>query len=162
MMSTYTVTETAPRELAGKIASDLRQFSRHYGQPQESEIRDYLDEIEALLGYGYLQTYEFGYRRGGSWVMSYQYEVSHGQLTGGRPGGIDATVDIRGAVYLNQVTYSDAWWLGTTDAERTAFRTSLKIQRTTAEGPEHTGGHWVVERNYGAGGTEITRRAFRP
>jgi hypothetical protein len=160
MSSTYTVTETGPRELAGKIASDLRQFSLHYGQPPSSEIRDYLDEIEALLRKGYLHTYAFGIRRGQEWVMSYEYTITRGQLTGGRPGGIEPNCDVTGAAYLNFLTYSDDW-RRLSDAERAAFRSGLKIKRTPMEEPSYSGGYWTVDRSYGAGGTEVTRRLFK-
>jgi hypothetical protein len=160
-MSTYTVTDTAPRELAGKIASDIRQFSRYYGQPAEGDIRDYLDEIEALLRAGFLSTYTFGYRRGELWVMSYEYAVRQGQLTGGRPGGIEPNLDIAGATYLNFLTYSDSWVDEQTDAERAAFRRKLRVQRRPMNEPSYSGGYWMVDRSYGADGTEITRRQFK-
>lgn len=159
-MSTYTVTDTAPRELAGKIASDLRQFSRHYGEPPESTIRDYLEEIEAHLQAGYLDTYTFGLRRGQSWVMSYQYRVSGGELTGGRPGGIEPNLDVTGAEYLNFLSRTPAWDR-LSDAERATFAANRKIKRTPMHEPNYSDGYWTVDRSYGAAGTEITRRVFK-
>ena len=160
-MSTYTVTDTAPRELAGKIASDIRQFARYYGQPAEADIHNYLDEIEALLRHGYLKTYTFGFRKGDLWVMSYEYSVRQGQLVGGRPGGLEPNLDVTGASYLNFLTYSDAWFNEQTDAQRTAFRAALRIQRTPMNEPSYSGGYWMVDRSYGANGTEISRRQFK-
>jgi len=159
-VSTYTVTETGARELAGKVASDLRQFSLHYGEPAWSDIPDYMEELEALLHRGYLSTYSFGYRQNGSWMMAYHYEVTGGQLTGGRPGGIEPNIDISGATYFNYVTYSDDWWR-LTAAQREAFRATLTIERVNAEEPSYAGGVWVETRAYGAGGTELRRRLFK-
>jgi len=159
-MSTYTVTETGARELAGKVASDLRQFSLHYGEPQLSEIPDYMDELEALLRRGYLSTYSFGYRRNGSAVMAYYYVVAQGQLTGGRPGGIDASVSVAGASYFNYVTYADSWWQ-LSARQRDAFRATLQINRVSGEEPNYEGGVWLESRAYGVGGTELRRRLFK-
>jgi hypothetical protein len=159
-LSTYTVTETGARELAGKVASDLRQFALHYGEPELSEIPDYMQELEALLRRGYLSTYSFGYRRNGSAVMAYHYVVAQGQLTGGRPGGIDPSISVAGASYFNYVTYADSWWqLGI--SQRDAFRATLNIKRIHGEEPSYAGGVWVETRAYGVGGTELTRRLFK-
>jgi Bacterial HORMA domain family 1 len=159
-VSTYTVTETGARELAGRVASDLRQFSLHYGVPALSEISDYMEELEALLRRGYVSTYSFGYRRNGSWKMAYHYQVARGQLTGGMPGGIVPNVDVSGATYFNYMTYSDDWWQ-LTAAQREAFRSTLRIERVNADEPSYAGGVWVETRAYGVGGTELRRRLFK-
>lgn len=159
-MSTYTVTDTGARELAGKVASDLRQFALHYGEPEVSEIPDYMEELEALLRRGYLSTYSFGYRRNGSVLMAYYYEVVRGQLTGGRPGGIDPSINVAGATHFNYLTYSDDWWRLAT-SHRDAFRATLRIKRVPGEEPVYAGGVWVETRTYGVGGTELRRRLFK-
>lgn len=159
-MSTYSVTETAPRELAGKIAADLRQFSLYYRQPRADEIRDYLEELEVLLQGGYLATYKFGFRRNGLWVLCYQYSVQRGVIAGGRAGGIRPSHDVRGASYLNYLTYSDSWWR-LSDEGRRAVRAGLRINRTgMAEPALAAGGTWSLERTYGAGGIEIQRQVY--
>lgn len=159
-MSTYTVTETGARELAGKVASDLREFALHYGEPELSEISDYMEELEALLRRGYLSTYSFGYRRSGSVVMAYYYGVAQGQLRGGRPGGIDPSIRVAGASYFNYVTYADSWWQLST-SQRDSFRATLKINRVPGEEPSYASGIWVESRTYGVGGTELRRRLFK-
>lgn len=160
-MSTYTITDTAPRELAGMIASDLRQFARQYEVALGADIRDYMDEIEALLRGGFLATYTFGFWRSGAWVAGWRYTVRDGEVIGGRPGGIDANLNVAGAEYLNCVTYTRSW-IALTDAQRATFRAARRIQRTPIQGPSDAGGAWAFERTLGAGNTEIIRQQFKP
>lgn len=161
MSMSYTVTDTAPRELAEKIAADLRQFSIYYGHPQKSAIEDYLQEIEVLLAHGYLGVYKFGFRRFGQWVLCYRYEVRQGTQVGGRPGGIQPNANVDGASYFNFLDYSDEWW-ALTEAERASVRRNLRISRTTGDEPGYGTGYWTVDRSYGAGGIEVSRGVFRP
>lgn len=161
MSTSYTITETAPRELAGKIASDLRQFSLYYGQPPKSTIDDYLQEMEVLLARGLLGVYMFGFRRFGQWVLCYRYEVREGSEVAGRPGGIQPNVNVAGASYLNFLTYSERW-SRLTEQQRNAIRATIRINRTTGDEPGYGAGYWTVERTYGAGGIELARQVFRP
>jgi hypothetical protein len=117
-------------------------------------------EIETLLRGGWLETYTFGFWRGGAWVSAWRYTVRNGELVGGRPGGIEANRNVEGADYLNRVTYTQAWWK-LTDAQRAAARANLKIQRVPMQEPSGAGGYWVSERSFGTGGTEITREQFK-
>jgi hypothetical protein len=159
-VGTYTITDTAPRELAGMIASDLRQFARQYEVALGADIRDFMAEIEALLRGGFLATYAFGFWRSEAWVTAWRYTVRDGEIVGARPGGIDANRDVAGADYLNCVTYTQAW-VDLTAAQRAAFRAALTIQRTPMQEPSDTGGSWVLERSFGAGSTAIIRQQFR-
>lgn len=160
MSVSYTVSESRARELAGKVASDLRQFARFYGQPSRDQIPAYLDELEALLEHGYIRDYKFGYRRGDAWVLCYEYTVRQGALVGGRPGGIEPGHDVSGATYYNYLNYSDPWWRLSDDARR-RFRDGLPIQRSPAQEPEFQGGAWYEGRVYGAGGVEMARRTYK-
>jgi hypothetical protein len=160
MSYSYTVTETRARELAGKVASDLRQFSRFYSYPAPADIPDYLLELEALLEDGYLGTYKFGFRRGEVWILCYEYTVRYGSLVGNRPGGIEPGRDVSGAHYYNYLTYSNTWWT-LSEGERQRFRAGLPVQRTNGNDPAHAGGIWYEDRTYGAGGLEVVRRIYR-
>jgi hypothetical protein len=160
-MSTYTITTTAPRELAGKIAADLRQLALHYQQPPSDMIRDYLLELEILLQGGYVETYAFGFVRNHLWVLCYEYKVTSGVITGGHAGGIGPGVDVRGASYLNYLTYSDAFSKLPEDRRRAILK-ALPINRSDMDRPGLVpGGAWTVERTYGSGGIEIRRQVYR-
>ena len=160
MSVSYTVSESRARELAGKVASDLQQFSRFYSEPSRDQIPKYLDELEVLLENGYVREYKFGFRRRDAWVLCYAYTVRGGVLVGGRPGGIEPGCDISDASYYNYLIYSDAWWRLGDDARRT-LRDGLPIQRGGASEPGFEGGTWFEGRVYGAGGVEMARRMYR-
>ena len=160
-MSTYTVTTTAPRELAGKIAADLRQLALYYHQPPADTIRDYLQELEILLQGGFVDTYAFGFVRNHRWVLCFEYKVTSGVITGGHAGGIRPDVDVRDASYLNYLTYSDRFARLPHD-QRRAILDPLPIRRSDMDQPGLVpGGAWTVERTYGAGGIEIRRQVYR-
>jgi Bacterial HORMA domain family 1 len=159
-MSTYTVTKTGARELAGKVAADLRQFARFYGQPTQAGILAYLVELEFLLERGLVESYKFGFRSAGRWVVCFEYTVQNGAMEGGRPGGIDPDVNVTGATYYNYLNPSGDWYR-LTPAERAAIEASLPVQRTPSEEPGFEGGSWYEERTYGAGGVELKRRTYR-
>jgi hypothetical protein len=161
MSTSYTATETAPRELAGKIAADLRQFSIYYGHPSANQVRDYLQELEILLRGGYLSTYTFGFWREGRWVMCYRYTIQQGTVSGGPPGGVQPNQDVRGASYLNFTTHTQNWW-NLPLPRRDAIEASLPIKRTSMDAPGYSvDGSWIAERSYGAGGIEVLRQFFR-
>jgi hypothetical protein len=160
MSFTHSVSETKARELAGKVASDLRQFARFYGEPESARVLDYLDELEAFLEAGYVHKYKFGFKRNGSWILCYEYTVRAGELVGGRPGGIEPGIDVSRADFYNYLYHSDDW-SHLPKADRDAFESKLPVQRTPALDPSHSGGVWYESRTYGAGGTELARRFFR-
>jgi hypothetical protein len=160
MSISYTVTETRARELAGKVASDLRQFSRFYGYPTPAAVPDYLLELEAFLEHGYVGAYKFGFVRNGVWILCYEYTVRYGTLVGGRPGGIEPGWDVSGAHYSNYLTYSQAWW-DLTQVQRDHFEADLPFQRTPANDATHLGGIWYEDRTYGVAGLEIARRVYK-
>jgi len=74
MATSYAYTEstaftvTHARHMAAKVAADLKRIQRHYGEPSDSEISAYEEEITAFLKAGYLGTVTYGFRRGGKWV----------------------------------------------------------------------------------------------
>ena len=61
--------------------------------------------------------------------------------------GFKPNLDVTGASYLNFLTYSDAWFNEQTDAQRHAFRATLRIQRTPMNEPSYSGGYigWLTE-----------------
>jgi len=161
MSATYTVTETAPRELAGKIAADLRQFSIYYRQPSPDDIRDYLRELEIFIAGGYLSTYKFGFWKGGRWILCYDYTIRQGTVSPGRPGGIQPNQDVSGASYLNFTSYT-AEWERLRPEQRAATEANSPVKRTSMAAPGYSAtGSWTFERTYGAGGIEVLRQVFR-
>lgn len=168
-MSSYsmseTFTQTHARYLASKVVADMYQCYRFYGEPAESKISAYQDELVVMLAGGYVAEYEFGFKKDGQRVVSWHYRVSAGgDLVGGtddRSGGIYARASVAGAVAFNFMTYSPAW-TALTDTQKANVRSQHSVNRGSGSAPTDGAGYWETERRYSNGGVEIARRTFRP
>lgn len=166
MTSTYTTTDSFTlvhvRKLAAKVAADMDQCRRLYGEPSTAQIEAYREELVVMLHGGYISNYEFGYQTSGERrVVSWLYAVTRGDLEGGRSGGLYTQADISGATMFNFLTTNTDWSrLGASGQEAVKQRHS--IRRITGEPPRDGNGRWVRDRNYSAGGVAIERQEFRP
>ena len=106
------------RKLASKVAADMHLCAQYYGKPSEARIREYAEELAQYLNAGYLQEYEFGYKKDGKRIVTWRYKVdANGQLTtDDRPGKIVPYVDIAGAVFFNFLTQNSKFFQLSTDA----------------------------------------------
>lgn len=160
-----TFTQTNAKYLASKVASDLQQCHRLYGDPTASAVVNYEAELVAMLAGGYVEEYEFGYKKGGLRVVSWQYRVNaSGDLVGGaddRSGGIYARADVAGATYFNFMSYSTRWF-ALSASERDGVRASHSISRSTGELPTDGNGYWKSDRTYSNTGVAVERRTFQP
>ena len=169
-MSTITATQTFTRThakyLASKVVTDLYQCARLYGKPPTDDIADYEAELVELLVGGYVAEYEFGFKKNGKRVVTWQYRVNaSGDLVGGgvddRAGGVYARARAADATYFNFLSYSQKWW-NLTPGERKAIKDRLPIRRSSGALPADGNGHWVSDRTYSNGGVAVPRRTFRP
>lgn len=100
-----------------------------------------------LLRDGYVEEYEFGFRRDDERLVSWRYKVVNGSLnsTDDRPGKLLTGVDVATASHFNFLRYSSAWArLSQQDRER--IEGSLPIKRTTGQPPKDGLGYWVEDR----------------
>lgn len=167
-MSTYsqtqTFTRTEARYLAAKVGSDLHQCSTLYGQPTLARVEEYKTELVERLVKGYVASYEFGFKKDGKRVVSWQYEVKGGDLVGGsddRPGSVYARADVAGATYYNYLSNSAAWD-DLTAAQRDAFVATLPFARVAGHLPDDGNGYWTSDKTYTRGGVQVARRTYRP
>ncbi len=161
--TTDTFTLTNARYLASKVITDLQLCSYRYGNPYESSLNDYQEELTELLRGRYLKTYEFGYKKNGMRVVSWFYTVNPSGIisSNDRPGGIFRKADILGATYFNFITYSEKWKsLKYEDQQR--IKDNLPIQRTNGESPQDGAGYWIEDKNYHSGGCSVGRKTFVP
>lgn len=161
--STQTFTLTHARELASRVIADLSLCAKLYRRPAADSLDRYRDELVQLLHRGYLDAYEFGFKRDDQRVLSWFYQVGpSGDVEGGSPGGLYARADIEEASYFNFVTYSQRW-CGLDAAAKERFREGLPFRRGHGSAPVDGSGYWAEnDRGYAAGGTLVTRRTFRP
>jgi len=157
-------TWTHAEYLASKVVADLYQCSRLYGSPAAADVTGYEQELIAMLAGGYIAEYEFGFKKGESRVVSWQYRVTIlGTLVGGddRAGGVYAKADVSGASYYNFMTYSAAW-SSLSPAQQVAVSRLHPIARATGTLPADGNGYWTGDRTYSNGGVSVGRRTFRP
>lgn len=142
--------------------ADLNLCSRYYGKPSGVDLDDYLEELAQLIRGGYIDSYEFGFKKDENRVVCWRYIIaSSGRLESDRPGKVQAWVDVTGASYYNFVTYSSKWW-SLSDAERTKFKAELPIQRSTGSLPGDGLGYWSSDKTYASGGMAANRQTFVP
>lgn len=91
------------RKLASKVATDMHLCAQYYGNPTETRIREYAEELAQYLNAGYVQEYKFGYKKDGKRIVCWQYRVdANGQLVADdRPGKIVQYVDVTGATFFH-------------------------------------------------------------
>ena len=164
--ATQTFTRTHARHLASKVVADLYQCARLYGRPRTDEIADYEAELVELLVGGYVAEYEFGFKKNGKRVVTWQYRVNvYGDLVGGgvddRAGGVYARAKVADATHFNFLSHSQKWW-NLTQGARKAIEDNLPIRRTSGALPVDGDGYWVADRTYSNGGVAVSRRTFRP
>ena len=164
--ATQTFTRTHAKHLASKVVADLYQCARLYGKPQTGRIAKYEKELVELLVGGYVTEYEFGFKKNGKRVVTWQYRVNaSGDLVGGsaddRAGGAYARAKVADATYFNFLSHSQKWW-NLTPGAMEAIEDQLPIRRSTGELPADGDGYWVPDRTYSNGGVAVSRRTFRP
>jgi hypothetical protein len=168
-MSSFSVTRSesftiiTARKLASKVATDMHLCAQYYGMPTEARIREYAEEMVQYLNAGYLQEYEFGYKKDGKRIVSWRYKVdANGQLTtDDRPGKIVPYVDITGAVFYNFLTPGSSFYKLSTE-QQARFEAGLPLQRTAGQPPSDGAGYWTSDRNYYSGGCGLNRLTFQP
>ena len=137
---------------------------RYYGEPTQNAVDDYNRELTELLRYGYIDQYEFGFKKAGMRALSWRYTVdASGNLDGDdRAGKLLPSADIAGCVYFNTI-WRSAKWQALTEDQRDKFDEGVPITRTPAEALIDGSGYWTsTEKSYSAGGTGVTRTSFRP
>jgi len=159
--STFTITHA--KYLASKIASDLLQMQLFYGQPSDSKINNYIEEVVILLLGGYLESVDYGFRRDGNWMVALRYVVrSDGSLMDdSRSGRVPPGVNIAGASWYSYLIKNTKFSY-LSQGERTKIEQSLPISRTAGEELKITNGAWSTDRSYSSGGVGMQRHTFKP
>ncbi len=158
-----TFTLTHARKLAGKVVTDMIRFSQSYGQPSQTAIQNYGEELTTLLKDGYVETYEFGFKQNETRIVSCYYTVdsSGTLLSDDRPGQIPLNANVSAGAFFNFITYSDKW-SKLNQAERDSIKAGLPVSRGTGTAPTDGYGYWVADKTYSAGGVNLPRRSFKP
>ena len=164
MMSSHTTsfTRTHAREIASKVAADLRQMNRLYDKPNEAKIQNLIKEFVEFVVNGYMRSIEYGFKRDGDWVLSARYEIrADGTVADTGPGGLYAHADVDGLPFYSYLDYSDKWW-ELAEQQRQGFCEGIPVKRSGADAPGHAGGYWEGGRSYASGGVGAERKVWRP
>lgn len=169
MSTSYTSSEsesftiTHAKKIAAKVATDLKRIQRFYGQPTDTSITKYEEEIIQMLKAGYLKKVSYGYQRDGKWIEpTLHYEANDLGGIGAAdddPGRIRPGADISGARFYSYLVYSDAWWR-LSEQERISFRAALPFKRGGADEPG-INGYLSQDKTYSAGGKSIIRSTVK-
>ena len=167
-MNSFTITDarsftvTHARELASKVAADLRRVQRFYSAPSIAEIDDYEAELVVMLKGSYLQRVTYGFRRDRTFI-SPTLEYSAVELASGSvnddPGSISPHDDVSNAAFTSYLEYSAAW-SALTDSARELVRQESPVKRVGADKPGLEG-YFSRDRSYVAGGRGLDRSTLR-
>ena len=151
------------RYLSSKVAADMHLCAQYYGKPTEARVREYAEELAQYLNAGYLQEYEFGYKKDGKRIVCWRYKVdANGHLTtDDRAGKIVPYVDVTGSVFFNFLTQNSRF-LHLSAEHQARFESNLPLQRTGGQPPSDGAGYWMSDRNYFSGGCGLNRLTFQP
>jgi hypothetical protein len=159
--SSFTVTHA--RNMAAKVATDLKRMQRLYGSPTDASIAAYEAEVILLLKGGYLRTVAYGFRRGEKWIEpTLQYtarDLAGSAANDDDPGRIRPGANIDGASFYSYLTYSAAWD-GLAHAQKQAYLFSLPFSRSGAPEPA-ADGYFSEDRTYSSGGRALQRASVR-
>jgi hypothetical protein len=169
MTSSYTLTETASftithaRQIASKIATDLKRMQRFYGSPSDASIQAFEKEAALLMKNGYLKTVTYGFQRNGRWIEpTLRYtanDVASLVTANDDPGRVRANADISGASFYSFLVFAQSWWDLSPEA-RAAFHDDMPVKRS--DGTEPTiNGYLDPDRTYSAGGKSLSRSSVR-
>ena len=160
---TVTFTRTHAKDLAAKVATDLKRMQRFYDRPSDSEIVDYESEAIEFLKEGYLGTVTYGFWRNGNWIEPTLFytarDLAGASANNDDPGRVRPGADISGASFYSYMTYGLLWNL-LSAAEQEAFARRLPVQRNGAAQPG-IDGYLSADLTYSAGGRALERATVR-
>lgn len=169
MSSSYTssasqsFTITHARKIAVKVATDLKRMQRFYGQPTDTSIANYEEEIVQMLKAGYLKKVSYGFQKDGKWIEpSLHFEANDlGGIAAADddPGRIRPGASISGANFYSYLVYSSEWWK-LSEEERTVFRQGLPFKRGGADEPG-INGYLSQDKTYSAGSKSVIRSTVK-
>src|ERR1700753_1278187 len=125
------------RQLASKVATDLRRFQRFYYSPTDEWIAKYELEITHLLKHDVVNQVVYGFQRYGKWTEA---AVRYTALAGGTlladddPGRIRPGIDIAGASFTSFLSHNTNWFTKTS-RDQQAIEAELPFRRGTGNTP---------------------------
>ena len=159
--STFSITHA--RQIAAKVATDLKRMQRFYGSPSDISITNYETEVTAFIKAGYLDTVTYGFKKNGNWIEpTLRYtsrDLAGSSATDDDPGRVRPGADISSANFYSYLTYSPAWYR-LTQTQRDVFEKMLPFSRSGVAEPGISG-YLTNDRTYSSGGRALDRASVR-
>ncbi|MES2841970.1 MAG: hypothetical protein V4794_16940 [Pseudomonadota bacterium] len=168
MSSSFSLTEAKTftivhaRDLAAKVATDLKRIQRLYGHITDQRIAEFESEATELLRHGYLKQVTYGFKRNCLWIeptLRYTANDFTFGFTNDDPGRIAPGKDIANANFSSFLEYTSAWF-ALSESQRTTFESGLALQRVSAE-PSPVNGSFVDDKTYSAGERTLGRSSLK-
>lgn len=155
-------TRTDARNVASKVAANLRYMKALYGSPSDGWIQEYHDELVELLAGGFVDSVTYGFKREENWVAAVRYLVDlGGNLTADdHATKLPYDADVRGLTATSYLIRSQAWW-DLSDAQRAVIEAKLPFKRVGAAEPGTAGGYWQEDDTYSSSGGGVRRSTLR-
>jgi hypothetical protein len=152
-------TLTHAKEIASKVATDLKRMQRFYNYPSDASIEAYEAELIQFLKNGYLKTVSYGFKKNGYWIeptLQYTAKDLNGLSgTNDDPGKIKPGANVDGASFGSYMSYSLSYSF-MDDAKKEEFLKTLPFRRTGADEPGITG-YLSNDKTYSSGGRALER-----
>jgi len=161
--NTTTFTVTHAKQLAAKVAADLKRIQRFYGEPSDRLIDMYEEELVEYLKSGFLQEVSYGYQRNSKWITpTLKYIARDIELLAGTdndPGKVRPGADVAGASFCSFLIYNSKM-SDLTSTQRENFIDSLPFRRGSADEPD-SDGYFSNDLMYYSGGRSLNRSSLQ-
>lgn len=161
--NTQTFTLTHAKELASKVATDLKRIQRFYGSPSDLVISVYEQELIEYLKAGLLDEVTYGFKKDGNWIeptINYKAKDLAGLASANDdPGRIRPGANISGASFGSYLI-ENAKYYNLSQAERESFARTLPLQRIGGPTPG-INGYMTCDKSYTAGGITLDRSSLK-
>ncbi|MGH3795645.1 MAG: hypothetical protein ACRDSP_12215 [Pseudonocardiaceae bacterium] len=158
--ASFTITDA--RYVGAEVATDLRLLHNLYGRPTLAKITDFAEEVALLLKHGYLDIVDYGFRniKDNSWKLRLRYRATTGGgLLNSRPGSFPRDLPLQDYAFYSYLSYSTKFLLlDSTDREQ--FKTTLPVQRGTADEPTACSGTTTGGHGYARNGAGVLRDVY--
>lgn len=159
---TTTFTVTHARQLAAKVATDLKRMQRFYGAPSDQRIDAYELELIELLKGRYFERATYGFKRNDRWIaptLRYTANDLSDSLADDDPGRVQPGADTSDGAFYSFLAYSYQWRELSASAKE-EVESRIPLNRADALESD-IDGYLENDRTYSAGGRNLVRSSVR-
>ncbi len=167
MTSSYTQSQTFTavhaKQLASKVATDLKRIQRFYGSPSDYDISKYETELIEYLKKGFLDNVTYGFKKDGNWIEpTLRYtsrDLSGLSSSDDDPGKVRPGANITGAIFSSYLMHNSSYD-NLSETEKISFQQTLPFLRTGAAAPGIRG-YLSSDKIYSSGDRALDRSSVK-